>query len=150
MLETIGKYTLMLGGALGLTLLSVWLKSDYLTNFFASNAILLGVTVFTIHAAAVGILISQLEILKQRTGGDFSGTIRGIRGSFKEAFAWLALTMIGAIILRGLESDACPLFSVPYIRNICSLTVLFAVIALLTIVLDTVNAILMCLGQPRD
>lgn len=150
MLEIIGKYTLMLGGALGMTLLSVWLKSDYLTNFFAGNAILLGITVFTIHAAAVGILMSQLEILKQRTGGDFCSTIRGIRSSFKEAFAWLAVVMIGAITLRGLESDVCPLFSVPHIRDICSLTVLFAVIALLAIVLDTVNAILMCLEQPRD
>lgn len=150
MLDKIGKYTLMLGGAFGLTLLSGWLKSDYLTNFFASNAILVGVTVFTIHAAAVGILMSQLEILKQRTGGDFSGTIRGIRSSFRESFAWLSVIMIGAITLRGLESHICPLFSIPHILNICALTVLLGVIALLTIVLDTVNAILMCLEQPRN
>lgn len=148
MLETVGKYALILSGALGLTSLARWIKSDYLSNFFADNAILLSITVFTIHAAAVGILMSQLEILKQRVGNNFSSTIQGIRNSFKEALVWIALVMVGAIIQRSLGNAISPLYGLPYVQEICSFIIVVAVIALLAIVLDTVNAILICLEQP--
>ena len=144
-MEAIGKYTVMLVAAVCLIILSRWLKSDYLASFFADNAILLGGTIFAIHAASVGILMSQLEILKQREHIDFSNTIRGIRHSLKESLLWLAISVTGAIALHGLGQDGCPLLAIPYVNEVCLLLVVFSIIALLAIVLDTVNAILMCL-----
>lgn len=144
-METIGKYTVMLVVAACLIILSYWLKSDYLASFFADNAILLGGAIFSIHAASVGILMSQLVILKQREHIDFSSTIRGIRHSLKEALLWLAISVTGAVVQRGLEQNDCPLLAIPYINEVCLLLVVFSIIALLAIVLDTVNAILMCL-----
>ena len=114
MMEAIGKYTVMIVISLLLTLLEYWLKSNYITDFFSSNAILLAGAIFAIHAASVGILLSQLEILKQRTQLNFRNTINGIRNSFREAIVWLIIIMIGAIIIRGLQNKECPLINFQY------------------------------------
>ena len=145
MMEAIGKYTVMIVISLLLTLLEYWLKSNYITDFFSSNAILLAGAIFAIHAASVGILLSQLEILKQRTQLNFRNTINGIRNSFREAIVWLIIIMIGAIIIRGLQNKECPLISFQYAQETFSFIIIFATTALIAIVLDTVNAILICL-----
>jgi len=146
MMEAIGKYTVMIVISLLLTLLEYWLKSNYITDFFSSNAILLAGAIFAIHAASVGILLSQLEILKQRTQLNFRNTINGIRNSFREAIVWLII-MIGAIIIRGLQNKECPLINFQYAQEIVSFIIIFATTALIAIVLDTVNAILICLEE---
>lgn len=148
MMEAIGKYTVMIVISLLLTLLEYWLKSNYITDFFSSNAILLAGAIFAIHAASVGILLSQLEILKQRTQLNFRNTINGIRNSFREAIVWLIIIiMIGAIIIRGLQNKECPLINFQYAQEIVSFIIIFATTALIAIVLDTVNAILICLEE---
>lgn len=147
MIEAIGKYTVMIVISLLLTLLEYWLKSNYITDFFSSNAILLAGAIFAIHAASVGILLSQLEILKQRTQLNFRNTINGIRNSFREAIVWLIIIMIGAIIIRGLQNKECPLINFQYAQEIVSFIIIFATTALIAIVLDTVNAILICLEE---
>ena len=146
-MEAIGKYTVMIVISLLLTLLEYWLKSNYITDFFSSNAILLAGAIFAIHAASVGILLSQLEILKQRTQLNFRNTINGIRNSFREAIVWLIIIMIGAIIIRGLQNKECPLINFQYAQEIVSFIIIFATTALIAIVLDTVNAILICLEE---
>ena len=147
MMEAIGKYTVMIVISLLLTLLEYWLKSNYITDFFSSNAILLAGAIFAIHAASVGILLSQLEILKQRTQLNFRNTINGIRNSFREAIVWLIIIMIGAIIIRGLQNKECPLINFQYAQEIVSFIIIFAPTALIAIVLETVNAILICLEE---
>lgn len=147
MMEAIGKYTVMIVISLLLTLPEYWLKSNYITDFFSSNAILLAGAIFAIHAASVGILLSQLEILKQRTQLNFRNTINGIRNSFREAIVWLIIIMIGAIIIRGLQNKECPLINFQYAQEIFSFIIIFATTALIAIVLDTVNAILICLEE---
>lgn len=147
MMEAIGKYTVMIVISLLLTLLEYWLKSNYITDFFSSNAILLAGAIFAIHAASVGILLSQLEILKQSTQLNFRNTINGIRNSFREAIVWLIIIMIGAIIIRGLQNKECPLINFQYAQEIVSFIIIFATTALIAIVLDTVNAILICLEE---
>lgn len=147
MMEAIGKYTVMIVISLLLTLLEYWLKSNYITDFFSSNAILLAGAIFAIHAVSVGILLSQLEILKQRTQLNFRNTINGIRNSFREAIVWLIIIMIGAIIIRGLQNKECPLINFQYAQEIVSFIIIFATTALIAIVLDTVNAILICLEE---
>ena len=147
MMEAIGKYTVMIVISLLLTLLEYWLKSNYITDFFSSKAILLAGAIFAIHAASVGILLSQLEILKQRTQLNFRNTINGIRNSFREAIVWLIIIMIGAIIIRGLQNKECPLINFQYAQEIVSFIIIFATTALIAIVLDTVNAILICLEE---
>ena len=147
MMETIGKYTVMIVISLLLTLLAYWLKSNYIEDFFSSNAILLAGAIFAIHAASVGILLSQLEILKQRTQSNFINTIRGICNSFKESILWLIIIMIGAIVLRGFQNKECPIIDFQCVQEAFSFLVIFATIALIAIVLDTVSAILMCLEK---
>lgn len=54
--------------------------------------------------------------------------------------------MVAAIFLRGLcNQKEYPLVDFQYVHEICSFSVIFAIIALIAIVLDTVNAILLCL-----
>ena len=143
----IGKYTVMLIMALVLSLLAHWVNSDYLTVFFAQNAILLGVTIFTIHTAAVGVLMCQLEVLKNKTNGDFSNTIEGVRNSFVEAIVFLFLIMAVAIILTAKNKSIFPLNVIQNYEIWMSTLLVFFVIGLIDIVLDTANAILMCLNS---
>lgn len=144
----IGKYTVMLVVAFFLSLFAEWTKSDFLTDFFAKNAILLGVTIFTINAAAVGILMSQLEILRRNTGSSFTNTIREIRKSFREAFAWLLGVMCCAIIMAHSKEDLALILKGLHATIWLPAILLFFIIALLFIVYDTANAILICLEQP--
>ena len=127
MMETIGKYTIIAVMSLALTILACWLKSDYIENFFSSNAILVAGAIFAIHAASVGILLSQFEILKQRMELNFSRTIIEIRHSFKESILWLFIIMVTAIVSRGLCNEKCPL-NFEYTQEICSFFVIFATI----------------------
>lgn len=146
----IGKYTVMLVVAFFLSAFAHWTNSDYLTAFFAQNAILLGVTVFTIHAAAVGILMSQLEILRSKARVDFTSTIKGIRNSFSEALVFLTLIMICAIALSPKRNFTPTAMALPFSEIWLPAFLVFFVIGLLDIVRDTVNAILMCLEGPHD
>lgn len=150
MMETIGKYTVMFAVAALLNALAYFMKSDYLTDFFASNAIVLASAIFAIHASSVGILMSQLEILKQRVYYNFSSTISEIRKSFKEALLWLMAIITSAIIIKGLSNNDCPLFDIIYIKEFLSTCIVFSVIALIVIVIDTVNAILICLEYSQN
>ena len=145
MLETVGKYTIMLIIACSLSILAYWTKSDYLKSFFANNAILLAITVFTIHAAGAGILMSQLDILKIKTNKNFSSIIKEIRKSFIESFIWLSIITICAISLESINIEESPIYNISYIEYILTISLVLSVIALLYIVYDTVNAILICL-----
>ena len=55
--------------------------------------------------------------------------------------------MIGAIIIRGLQNKECHLINFQYAQEIVSFIIIFATTALIAIVLDTVNAILICLEE---
>lgn len=146
----IGKYTVMLIIAVALSIFAHWVNSDYLTVFFAQNAILLGVTIFTIHtAAAVGVLMSQLEILRNKTNGDFTSTIRGIKNSFFEAIILLFLIMVVAIALTTKAKCISPLSVIPFHDILLPALLVLCVIGLIDIVRDTANAILMCLEPPE-
>lgn len=145
----IGKYTVMLIVAFALSIFAHWVNSDYLTVFFAQNAILLGVTIFTIHTAAVGVLMSQLEILRNKTNGDFTNTIQGIRNSFFEAIVFLFLIMVVAIALTTKAKCISPLSVIPLYDLWLSTLLVFFVIGLIDIVRDTASSILMCLNPPK-
>ncbi len=148
-MDQIGKYTVMLIMAFALSIFAHWVNSDYLTVFFAQNAILLGVTIFTIHTAAVGVLMSQLEILRNKTNGDFTSTIQGIRNSFFEAIVFLFLIMVVAIALTTKAKCISPLSVIPFYDLWLSTLLVFFVIGLIDIVRDTANSILMCLNPPK-
>lgn len=55
--------------------------------------------------------------------------------------------MIGAIVLRGFQNKECPIIDFQCVQEAFSFLVIFATIALIAIVLDTVSAILMCLEK---
>lgn len=145
-METIGKYTVFFMISLFISALSAVSGSEYLRTFFAQNAILLGGTIFTIHAAGVGILMSQLQILIRSTGNDFSSTIKSIRRSFIEASILLMLIMVTAITMTADKSFI--IFNItPFPILILETMMVFFVTALLGIVYDTVDAILKTLDR---
>lgn len=144
-MERIGKYTVIGFTACLLAIFAYLTDSEYLTGFFAENAILLGIAVFSIHAASSAILISQLAILGKSLHIDFSPTCKSIHYSFIEALIWLVGIMICAIFAQSIYIDRL-LYSKLWIPAI----LLFCVISLLFIVYDVVKAITLCFHSPSS
>ena len=146
MMETIGKYSIILVISALLTWYASFLGSNYLEVFLLDNAILLAVTVFTIHAASIGILLSQLEIISYRTGLDFRDTIVGIRQSFVEFFILIFFMTLCLVALNTCVNKINNFISdIPYIKQVLVTLVTFSVIAMIAIVYDTSKAILRAL-----
>ncbi len=151
MMETIGKYSIILLISIFLTGVEKFIDSNYLKVFLINNAILLAVAVFTIHTASVGILLSQLEIISHRTGKTFKSTLTGIRHSFIEFFILIILMTISLILLSTCINitDYCNLnnfiSSLPYIKEVLIISILFSIISMISIIYDTANAIIITL-----
>lgn len=145
----IGKYTVMILIAVFLTWYDSYLNSDYLVEFFKDNAILLVVTIFTIHTAAVGILLSQLQIIKQATGKSLKKTIISIRKSFIEIFIIIFLIVFLVIALNAaLQTDKSLnsiILNIPNIKYILTALISIAIIDMIYVIYDTNNAMLMTL-----
>ena len=151
MMEIIGKYSVILLISIFLTGLEKFIDSDYLKVFLINNAIILAVAVFTIHTASVGILLSQLEIISHRTGKTFKSTLTGIRHSFVEFFVLIILMTVSLIILSTCidKTDYCNfnnfISSLPYIKEVLIISILFSIISMISIIYDTTNAIIITL-----
>ena len=140
----IGKYTIMFIIAIVIILLSNITDSTYLKESFSKDALLLGGGIFTIHAASVGILISQLSLLSWREKHDFTNTVSSIRKSLIESIICLALIIMGAIFQY---SKSCYLNNPSHpLLNIKSISLIIQIVCisnLLYIIYDTINAILL-------
>ncbi len=138
----IGKWAVMFIGALVLSAISQVTKSTYLTEFFSKDALLLGGAIFTIHAAAVGILVGQLSLLSGEGKFNFSKTISGIKFSLIEAMICLVIIVICAIIQY---SDLGNEWNKDFFINkyyICSIFQVFCIGDMIYIIYDAINAIL--------
>lgn len=142
-MEQIGKYSVMLFISFALCYIHSITESKYFSKFFIDNAILLGATLFTIHAAFVGILVSQLVIMKKILSSNFKNTVTEIRRSFAEALILLFVIITCAIIVNGnqdkLNTFFDGIFSIEYMCYCLSLT---SIMALIMISVDSANAIL--------
>ena len=145
-MATIGKYTVMIIIAVFITWYDSYLKSNYLEKFFENNAILLAITIFTIHSAAVGILLSQLQIIIQVTGHSLDKTLGSIRKSFVEIFIVIFLIVFLLITLHAIcntdKDFNSIILSVPYIKNIIIVLISASIIDIIYVIYDTNNAIL--------
>ena len=141
-MEQIGKYSVMIFISLILCYIHYISESNYFSKFFIDNAILLGATLFAIHAASIGILISQLVILNKILPANFINTIKEIKKSFIEALSLLVIIIICAILINGNKEKVDAIFDIISMRYICYCLSLSSIMALLMIAVDSANAIL--------
>lgn len=136
--ERVGFYTIALALACLLSWLSVYTKSKYLTGFFCDNAPLVAVALFTMYTASIGMLISQLEMLRQALNIHFGNTITSIRRALYE----MIFFMFGIIAITIAMSDSKLAAYTICIFPILPTLQLFALICMVGVVADTVNALL--------
>jgi len=141
----LGKYIIMGAVSCTLTLFAKIWRSDYITFFIINeifNMITFVVFVFSANLIAFCVLINRIEILKQKTGESFSRTIIEIRKSVNESIIFLFIVIFGTITMLVLEY--C-IYSIPLIKEINFSIIIFSIMAMIAIVFDTLNAIIMCL-----
>lgn len=141
-MEQIGKYSVMIFISSILCYIHYICESNYFSKFFIDNAILLGVTLFAIHAASIGILISQLVIINKTLPKKFLNTIKEIRKSFIEALFFLVIIIMCAILVNGNKEKVDAIFDIISMQYICYCLSLSSIMALLMIAFDSANAIL--------
>lgn len=141
-MEQIGKYSIMVFISSILCYIHYISESNYFSEFFIDNAILLGATLFTIHTASIGILISQLVIINKILPTNFSNTIKEIRKSFIEALSLLVIIITCAILVNGNKEKIDAIFDIISMQYIGYCLSLSSIMALLMIAFDSANAIL--------
>ena len=147
MVTIISKYAVMIIIAAFLTWYDSYLNSNYLEEFFKNNAILLAITIFTIHSAAVGILLSQLQIIKQVTGKPLNKTIDSIKKSFIEIFILIFVIVMFLITIHATCQVEIHLnniiINMQNIKHVIITLISASIIDIIYTVYDTNNAILM-------
>lgn len=139
----INKFATIVVVAFLIALFAEKIESPYLEDFFADNAVLLGVAVFAVHAASSAILISQLAILRNNLKFNFDTVCKSIQNSFIESFVLLL-----GIIICAIANGSKYMIQLYEVKIYLSTALLFCVIALLAIVYDTCKAIIICFQQP--
>ncbi len=119
-----------------LTLLSILLKSSYISSFLDTNLVLIIIALMAINTTTTSIIMTKLREIAEQYGNDFNTTMHEMRKSVCEQ-VWLLIT---SFLLFILKHSIVVQENVPYYNFIFDVLILSIFCFAVHILYDTADA----------
>jgi hypothetical protein len=122
-------------------LLVSWLKSDFIYNFLSENLITLLIALVAINTTTLGVVLSKVREIADKTGGSFERTAKEMKLSIVEQVILIIVAIIVQVVGTS-ELLVSQMQLLVFISNMILIAILFYAIYILY---DTANSIFVIL-----
>jgi hypothetical protein len=141
MIEHAKNISLFLIIGLIVTLLTGWLKSDYISDFLSKNLITLLIALVAINTTTLSVVLTKIREISDKLGGDFSRTAKEMKISIAEQ----VILVILAFIVEVLGTSSLIIANFPHITFISNVVLIAVFSYALYILYDTANSVFVIL-----